>query len=191
MPAGWPDWPCYGVGAATAQVARRQGWRQADSHGGNAAELAAWVAQTAAPQRGPLLWPCGLDHKAEPQVSLQARGFTVEPWVVYQALAAEQLSPATIKALRQGHIAVVLFTSECSARHFTQLAQLAGLQEVCAGMTALCLSADVAAAAGGLSWRAVIAAPSPQESAMLSGLQNLLGRWTIPACAADPLLDEA
>ncbi len=191
LPAGWADWPCYCVGAATAQAARRQGWRQTATHGHNAVELATWVMQATTPQRGALLWPCGVDRKAEPQASLQAQGFTVAPWVVYQAQATTQLPPATLSALRQGQIAVVMFTSERSAQIFTQLAQQAGVQSECAGVTALCISADVATAASSLSWQAVLTAPVPQEDAMLGGLQNLLRRWTMPACAAEPLLNEA
>lgn len=191
LPAGWPDWPCYCVGATTTQAAWRRGWRQAGSRGDNAVELAAWVTQITVPERGVLLWPCGAERKTEPLASLQEQGFIVEPWVVYQALAAEQLRHAVISALSQGRIAVVLFTSERGARIFTQLAQQAELQAACAGMTALCLSADVAAAAHGLPWRAIVTARLPQENAMLSGLQNLLGRWTMTACAADPLYREA
>lgn len=191
LPADWPDWPCYCVGQATARAARQQGWRQAMAHGANAMDLAAWVIQSTTPARGALLWPCGVHRQPEPQASLGQQGFTLQPWVVYEALASTALSQNGQSALRQRRLRAVLLTSERSARLFADLLRQAGLLESCRTMTALCLSPAVAAAAAELPWAEVLCAPTPQEDALLSVLQNQLRRWTISPIADDALLHEA
>lgn len=191
LPAGWPDWPCYCVGQATARAARQRGWRLAMAHGLNAADLAAWVIKSTTPAHSALLWPCGVHHQPEPQASLGQQGFTLQPWVVYEALASTALSANVQLALRQRRLRAVLLTSERSARLFTDLLRQAGLPESCRAMTALCLSPAVATAAAELPWQEVLSAPTPQEDALLSVLQNQLRRWTISPIADDALLHEA
>ncbi len=70
--------------------------------------------------------------------------------------------------------AAVLFYSPRSAQCFADLMLRAGLKHLAAGLTAWCLSAPIAKAAEALPWRAICVAATPDEAALLTGLQNWL-----------------
>ena len=92
--------------------------------------------------------------------------------VLYDAVAAESLSPATSGALEREELAAALFFSPRTAAIFVRLA--AGLETHCASLVAVALSSAVAAALVPLPWRRVAVASSPQEAELLRVLERSL-----------------
>lgn len=179
LPKCWERWACYCVGAATAVVAAQAGWQQPISADGDGAALAALILAQQ-PDRQVWLHPCGAERRAEPAVTLRAQGHEVLDWEVYDAAAVTALPTKAIAALREQDCAAALFYSSRSVEIFAALLRAAGLDRTVATMTAWCLSPQVAAVAAALPWRAVLTAPSPDEAALLSGLQNWLRQEKMP-----------
>jgi uroporphyrinogen-III synthase len=173
LPTGWEEWPCYCVGASTAQQARLQGWRHVVSAGGDAVALAAMVVAQR-PEGGSLLHPCGEDHRAELKVLLKDAGYQYEAWVVYQAQAVAELPKAALQALRTRQLWAATFFSPRSVQIFAMLVHAAQMESLCEPLAAVCLSPQIATEAAELPWRRVISAAVPEEGALLTSLQNLL-----------------
>lgn len=174
LPAGWVEWPCYCVGAVTAQQARLQGWRHVVCAGGDAVALAAIVMAQRPADEGSLLHPCGEDHRTELKTLLQDAGYRYEAWVVYQAQAVDELPEAALQALTSGQLWAATFFSPRSAQIFATLVHVAQVEFLCESLAAVCLSPQIAAEAALLPWRRVISAAVPEEGALLTSLQNLL-----------------
>jgi uroporphyrinogen-III synthase len=163
------DLPAYAVGGATARALTAAGFTDVRDADGDWQALAALVARTADPAAGPLLHPAGEDVAGDLKGALERRGFTVDRRVLYRAVPADRLSPATEAALGDGRILYVMLYSPRTGRTFARLvgAGTAGGAGRCSALTALCLSPAVAASVAGLPWAAVRTAGHPSEAALL------------------------
>jgi len=159
--------PLLAVGAASAEAARQAGFADVRSATGDVAALAALVQQRLNPAAGPLLHVAGSAVAGDLSGSLKHQGFDVRRTQLYEARKSTELSPGTRQALTDGNIDMVLFFSPRSARAFVKLIGAAALDSVLARMTAICLSAQVAEAAAGVTWRRVRTAPEPAQAALL------------------------
>ncbi len=167
------DLRAFAVGDASARTARAAGFTAVESAGGDVADLAALVARRLKPAEGPIVHGRGHDVAGDLAAPLAAAGFTVRPVPLYRAELAEELSPATVAAIRAGRIDAALFFSPRTASSFVRLAAAAGLQAACAGMVAVALSSAVAAALDALTWRRLAVASEPTETALLEALERL------------------
>ena len=167
------DAPVYAVGEQTARAAAEAGFARVRAGGGDIEALTATVARELRVDAGPLLYVCGAERAGDLAGGLGDRGFSVVPAVLYDAVAAEALSPACAAALDGAEIDAALFFSPRSAAAFVSLAGHAGVERSCAAVTALCLSAAVAEAAAAIAWRAVRIAVRPETPALLA----LLDGW--------------
>lgn len=146
------------VGDATAEAAREAGFSDVRSADGDVVALAALAKATLDPAKGKLVHIAG-DHVAgDLGGDLRAAGFSVERRLAYASVAASEL-PA---ALRQP-LDVVLFHSARAAETFVALGAPNASE-----LTAGCLSAAVAQAAGKTSWKRIITAPRPREEDLLT-----------------------
>lgn len=146
------------VGDATAEAAREAGFSDVRSADGDVVALAALAKATLDPAKGKLVHIAG-DHVAgDLGGDLRAAGFSVERRLAYASVAAIEL-PA---ALRQP-LDVVLFHSARAAETFVALGAPNASE-----LTAGCLSAAVAQAAGKTSWKRIITAPRPREDDLLT-----------------------
>lgn len=118
-----------------------------------------------------LLQPGGVDRIAIPTPD----GMTLVPVPVYQAVAADRLSAAAIDALRAGDLFATLLFSPRSARIFTDLLAIAGIDRQRLRLVAL--SENVATAAGE-GWKAMEIAHLPTLEAALEAAMAL---WQKPA----------
>ncbi|HUI18366.1 MAG TPA: uroporphyrinogen-III synthase [Alphaproteobacteria bacterium] len=159
--------PVYAVGARTAELARSLGFTTVESADGAAADLARLVQARLDPRGGTLLHCAGAVVKDELAALLLAAGFAVRRTVLYEAIPAAALLPATERALATGALAAVLFFSPRTAATFVSLARAAGLDSACAHLSAVCLSPAVAEEAGALAWRRRLTAARPEQSALL------------------------
>ena len=167
--------PVFAVGDSTAAQARAAGFGAVESAGGDVGDLARLAASRLHPQDGPLLHVAGNVVAGDLVGLLRARGFTVERRVLYQTRAAAALSPAAIASLRAGAIAFALFFSPRTAAIFARLAAIAGVAECCVRITALSISAGADAALASLPWHDRRIAERPNQPAMLSVLDGVLG----------------
>jgi uroporphyrinogen-III synthase len=167
--------PLFAVGDATAACARAEGFDHVESAAGDVGDLARLAAARLRPQEGPLLHVTGNVIAGDLAGLLRARGFTVERHVLYEARAATSLSPATIDSLRAGAIAFALFFSPRTAAIFARLADVAGVTECCASVTALSISAGTDAALAERPWHERCVAEHPNQPALLDALDQALG----------------
>ncbi|MGO8866455.1 MAG: uroporphyrinogen-III synthase [Alphaproteobacteria bacterium] len=162
--------PVFAVGARTAEVARAAGFTEVESAQGALADLARLVRARLDPRRGALLHGAGAVVKGELAELLAADGFTIRRVVLYEAVPASALQPATRAALAAGELDAVLFFSPRTAATFVSLVIAAGLAGACARLRAVSLSPAVAEEAGALAWRQSLTAVRPEQSALLACL---------------------
>lgn len=146
------------VGDATAEAAREAGFNDVRSADGDVRSLAALAKTALDPAKGKLIHIAG-DHVAGDLGSeLRAAGFSVERRLAYASVAAFALPDALTQPLD-----IVLFQSVRAAETFVALGAPNAAQ-----LTAGCLSAAIADAAGKSSWKRIVTAPHPREDDLLA-----------------------
>jgi len=160
------------VGDATARAARDAGMGHVESAGGDVDDLARLVGARLTPGGGALLHVAGTKVAGDLSGMLAAAGFTCLREVLYEARAATSLPESARRALAEGAADGVLLYSPRSAALFRDLARAAGLGDALGSLTALCLSAAVAAGAGG-GWGRVAVAERPTEDALMDLIRTL------------------
>lgn len=165
---GRRDVTLFAVGPQTADAARMAGFARVVSADGDAAALVETIAKSANPGNGKLLHAAGAETAGRVQQSLQARGFSVETAVLYEAVPAEALAPEALEALRGGTADGVVLFSPRSARIFAALVAAAGLGSACAKLAAFCISTATASALAPLAFGRVVIAAEPNQAAMLA-----------------------
>ena len=146
--------PCYCVGAATASAAERAGLQRIMT--GPSDGLALLQLMRAEGVRN-VLHLCGREH-----IALEHSEMRFERRIVYAADAVPALPPGAVAALRSG--ALALIHSPRAGRTFAELADAAGISRATVSAAAI---SPAAAAALGPGWRAVHAAPRPDDHALL------------------------
>jgi uroporphyrinogen-III synthase len=162
--------PVVAVGAATAEAASAAGASVAHIAGGDGEALARTITDRLAPQDGPLIWLRGDVARGRWRAAVQTAGFAVRQAIVYAADPVAELPDPARAALagQEAHpLQGVLLFSPRAASLFVRLTRRAGLVDRLAGLTALCLSAAVADAAGVARWAALRTAAEPTEAALL------------------------
>ena len=167
--------PLFAVGDATAAQARIAGFSMVKSAAGNADDLVRLAAQRLDPQQGRLLHVAANVVAGSLAAALSKRGFAVERRVLYEARPLTQLSPPTVRGLRNGTIDFAMFFSPRTAAVFVTLAAMAGVAECCGTIAALSISPAADAALAVIEWRDRRVAERPNQSALLSLLDHVLG----------------
>lgn len=163
----------YAVGAATAAAARAAGFDDVEAAQGDVESLAALVA--AAKPAARVLHLAGSRRAGELTRLLAAKGVAARREVLYDAEEIADMTPDAAAILADGREnPLVVFFSPRSARLFLGQAARAGLTESLRNAVALCLSADIAAAAQGARWLAVRVAPELTAQAMLDLVESAL-----------------
>jgi uroporphyrinogen-III synthase len=140
---------------------------------GDGVSLARLVVARLDPTAGALLHPTGEVWAAGLADALAAAGFVYRPCVVYAAEPIADLPGPARAALADGRVDAVTLHSPRSARLFAERVEEAALGGATAGAAALCLSANVAAAARALQWRSVEIATRSDETGMGGLLEDL------------------
>jgi len=164
--------PAYCVGEASAAAARIAGFRTVASADGDVGDLAALAAARLAPGNGALLHVAAASVAGDLAGALEAKGFATRRVVLYRAAETGSLAGEVADALCRDEVALALFFSPRTAELFVRLARAAGLTEHCGLMTAICLSANVAASLTGVTWRQVAIARRPTLDALLAALDE-------------------
>lgn len=166
--------PLFAVGEASAAEARRAGFAQVASAGGNAADLARLVRERLRPNDGRLLHIAGSEVAGDLAGELRHAGFAVDRAVTYDACAATTLSDATAMALQAGAIDYALFFSPRTAAIFARLARDAGAETALEQVTAISISPAANTAHGGLAFHDRLVAARPDQSSLLAEIDRLV-----------------
>jgi uroporphyrinogen-III synthase len=160
----------FAVGRATAEAARGAGFADVVSADGDAAALARLITGRLAKDAGAVLHVAGSHRAGNLAGRIEAAGLTARRAVLYEAEAAETLSPAAIREIEAGAIGWVLIFSPRTAGLFVTLMERAGLGPKARAMGLVTLSAAVAEAAASLPWGDVRVAAVPGGDALLDAL---------------------
>lgn len=161
----------FAVGERTADVLRGAGFTSVIVGEGDAVSLSRLIRKQL-PSGQTLLHITGRHHKEEPAASLQALGYRVLTWKVYEAEAIDRLPEEAAEALRSGKIGAALHYSRRSADLLIRLAEEAGLASALGACSHLCLSMDVAAAFDRIQ-TSLLVPQEPTENALLGLLRDL------------------
>jgi len=172
--------PLFAVGEATAARARAEGFRAIESAGGNVGDLARLVRRLSRPGAGHLLHVAGSAVAGDLAGELAGAGFAVERVVLYEAVPAMALSPATAEALAAGMIDLALFFSPRTAAIFARLAIEAGVAGGLGRVLAISISAAADAALSGLGFGERTIAGAPSQAALLDRVDSLLDAAPLP-----------
>lgn len=165
------DLTVLAVGDATARTARSLGFARVESAGGDVDSLAALVRRRCVPAAGRLLHVAGTAIAGDLAKALATDGFAVQRVVLYETRPAPALSAATIAVLREHRLDGVVLYSPRTARTLAGLIEAAGIGDSCRHLTAFCISAAVAEAIGGLPWRRIARAATPDQPALLAAIR--------------------
>lgn len=162
--------PLWAVGEATARAARDAGFTRVGVAGGNVGRLVDLIRERVDPAKGALLHAAGTVLAGDLSEMLATDGFEVRRVRLYEAVAADRLSPATLAALDGETLDAALFFSPRTAATFVTLVVAAGRDRCCATIDAVSLSPAVADRLAGLPWRRIHVARHPDQAALLAAL---------------------
>lgn len=134
----------FAVGSATAEEARRMGFRTIIKGPGTATALAPMIASTLDPAEDVLLHLAGDRLAVDIARELEENGFRASKAVVYRMQPATQISDSTREALAEGDIDAVLLMSAETAAVWARLAVRHRLGPLLTEIPHLCLSDAVA-----------------------------------------------
>lgn len=159
--------PVYAVGDATMREAKALGFKQVKTASGDVDALAELVRDQVPKNRGALLHCAGTTPAGDLGGALQQAGYAYRREVLYQAQAADRLSPETILSLRAGKLDGVLLYSPRTGSLFSDCVRRADCLSTLADVTAYCLSPAVSEQVADINWRAVEVAHSPTQKSLL------------------------
>lgn len=168
LAASHRDLPLLAVGDATAEEARRHGFRDVRSASGDAAALAELAARTLKQAGDPLLLPTRPGEGLRLAADLRLRGFRVLRRVTYDAVPVPALGSEAEEALREGVVAAVLFFSASAARVFAKVVRKCGLEGELARVEAIAISDAAASGLTGLAFRRIRSASRPNQDSLLA-----------------------
>jgi uroporphyrinogen-III synthase len=170
-PSSVHDRLAFAVGAATAAEAVKAGFSHVRNADGDATVLADLIAATLSPHDGTLVLPVGQGQGGRLAFSLRHRGFRVIRRVAYRASPVDALPEAAKSSLTRGEVALAMFFSGETSRHFERLLHMANLVDAVRNVEAVAISERAAMALRPLPWRRIQVATHPNQDAMLALLR--------------------
>lgn len=167
------DFRVFAVGDATAAAAGAVGFAHVAVADGDVESLSQLIASTKLSSH--VLHLAGSDRAGNLVMMLAAKGVGARRAVIYDAVKIEQLSEGAKAALMEegAKIAAALFSPR-SARLFLDQARSSGVADRLERAVALCLSAEVAAAASAAKWAAIEIAAVRTADGVLALIEEML-----------------
>lgn len=148
--------PIVTVGRATADHAKKSGFRNIAFASGNAHSLIAYTESNYAPENGRILYIRGKEISVDLALRLMHNGFMVDSVTLYKTEKAKALSKKLCQAMLEKEINAVLFFSKNTAMRYAELASKNNVETAHRNITALCMSRQIAdKAAELLPWKGV------------------------------------
>ena len=158
----------FAVGPASAKAAEEAGFKNVHVAGGDVTALAEKVAGELPADGKPLLHISGAAAAGDLKGDLEARGFSVERIIGYEAKARPAFSSSVEEEFAKGHIQGVLLYSPRTAVIFTRLIEKAELNHAGRNLKFFCLSQAVSDKLQILGKIQTFVADSPNQSALLN-----------------------
>jgi uroporphyrinogen-III synthase len=136
--------PLYAVGRRSAEAARKVGFGDVHSAGGDLEDLLRILGARRPDRNAPLLYLAGEDRSGDLIGDLAVHGIAAELAVVYRAVTAP-FPQVLIAALKERRVDAVLHFSKRSAEIYLNGAKKAAIESECLIPRHFCLSAQVAA----------------------------------------------
>jgi uroporphyrinogen-III synthase len=160
--------PLFVVGARTAALAARLGWRIAGCAPESAALLPAILGNRTSPRR--LLYLAGRQRRETLESQLRGAGREVVTLETYEAREATSLTREAAEALASGKLSAALHYSPRSAEIFSRLVLRDQLMTAARRLAHFAISAETAAALAPLGELTARVAASPNEDALFEAL---------------------
>ncbi|ARN80532.1 uroporphyrinogen-III synthase [Methylocystis bryophila] len=166
--------PLFAVGARTAALAKRRGWRVAGVAPESAALLPAILDHR--PPANRLLYLAGRQRRETIETALRKAGREVFALETYEAREALALTEEAAKALAQGELSAALHYSPRSAEIFVRIVRRENLLTAARALRHFAISLETANALRLLGASGTLVADSPDEDALLRQLAAFDGR---------------
>ena len=163
------SYPCFCVGARTAERASAIGFRDCRSAQADAERLAALVGG-AFPHPASFLLVVGRDRKPVIEACLGKAGHDIAVVELYQARPAEHWPAPAVESFKRGQIDAALHYSRRSAMLAVQLAGVSGVLPVFQALAHHCLSPDSAEPLRNAGVARFSVAAEPNEASLLETL---------------------
>ena len=167
------DIPVYAVGDATARASKDLKFKNVTTASGDVDALAALVSRSCDPDNGDLLHACASIVAGDLSGILATNGFRVVRHVLYQAMAAQELSVDVIEAIRAKKVDGMIVYSPRTAHILDTLMVDAGLSTAFADMKLFALSQNVSKASTS-AWHERIIAAHPCQESLLEAVRTCL-----------------
>jgi len=161
--------PLFAVGKRTAAAAP-SGFPSVHVAGGDGAALVELLREKL-PRGARVLHVAGEERAIDLSQALAPAGIAAELFVIYRAVAATTLAPATLDAAQARRIDAAFHFSPRTAATLATLAQAAGAAAHFRHITHLCFSANVAAPLKAAGWPTLIA-EAPTEDGLFALLRR-------------------
>src|SRR6516162_4053007 len=158
--------PVYAVGRRSADAARRAGFADVISAGGDVRDLVQLIAERHADASASLLYLAGEDRAADLVAELAVHGIAAQMAVVYRAVA-NSLPPALTAALKASEVDAVLHFSKRSAENYLAGARRARIADKAVAVRHLCLSQQIAAPLAAAGAKDIAVAKRADEAELL------------------------
>lgn len=160
--------PLYTVGETSAEAARKTGFSKAFALAHDALSLAAAiVSMHAKPMR--LLYLAGAETRIDLAKLLDSQGHDVTTVVTYEAAQETSLPAELIQNWNTLTGVVFMSVGAVKAAHALIIKHRLDVNQ-CKQMRAYCISAPVAAQAGGLPWAVIHISESPTQQSLIEAL---------------------
>lgn len=166
-------YPAFSIGKATAQAAKKYGWKSVIDAQGDGQALADKVKDALDPRNGSLLHLRGETARDTAPHLLQDHGFVVHSRVVYQARPVANFTTATMNSLDRGQTDGVLLFSPATAATYCEIVEDLELIDSCRDMDVFCLSSAVSEPVAALPWKRSFIATQPNTRAMLELIDDV------------------
>ena len=161
----------FAVGDKTAQATEDLGFNIIFSAEGDAQSLIEVILSRWEPDYGKLLHLSGVEISTDISALLSAIGYKAKRQVVYEAVAIQTPSKATLTAINNKEIDAVLFYSAQAVTIFNQWMDQAGLESALETMQAVVMSDRIAERLGN-QWKSIKIAKSKHEDELIKLLNG-------------------
>ena len=165
--------PVFAVGEATADAARATGFAHVTSANGDAAALAALLAERLAPGAR-ILHLAGADQAADLGALLRPHGLAVEVRIMYRMEAAGALPAPLVEAAARAEVDAVLVYSPRTAAVYADCLAASAAQPALVRVPHLALSERVAAPLRKAGIGEILVSPRLHEDAILTLVEDSL-----------------
>lgn len=163
----------FSVGDASAEVARRAGFKNVISATGDGAALRELVTKKLK-KGGTLCYLAGADLGRDLTAELGDRGYTVITHTTYRMMPIAHFSDEATAAFNADAVQAVLHYSRRSARAFVEAVQASGVEIRALALPHICISDAVGAILREAGTSRVIMARTPDENAIFDALDRTL-----------------